>query len=741
MKRNGYRRLVLSYIPILLFVVSVLFLVFYGTIYELTRKQAVKANEMFAQHALQNLNYSLRMIDQLMIKEILTNEQFNKFFDPAHQNDSYLSYKVTEKLKELVGTVPSVHSIYLYRTYDQKVLSENIFLPADLYGDKEFIRNYMSGGISSYQWTDPRSFYEFDNDPGRSVVTLVKRVPLLSGSDGIVVINVSTDTLAKLFTEMTQSEISLLYLTDSSDQWIRGYLSQSESAGATPWKDLWGSSIVVSELSGWKIHAGIKKEGLYSIIIKTSSNFWILVGLIGVLIGVAWLFRASRNHYQPLAAMLSRVQQMPQKLDWNGKEDEFRYIGMAFDRLVEHSSTLEKQAKESSIYRRKVLFTEIMEGLRILSDKEWQQEAASIGWPSTHGWLTVALIEIDKYKKFQEIYSAKDQYLLKFVLQDVLKEMAQEQGIPIWAEWLSNTELGVLIALDDCREEPLLNWLEKLREWVVANLDFTVTIALGGMIHDISDLSLSRDEASQAMRYKTTLGMNRIIVFADLQHRTDHGIYEKHQMFKQLAEQYRLRDDSWQVQMKAIATSLEDELFERDELVDMVHYLLYQFGREMQQLSTEYRTIWQQEAQSEIITLLDHFETSVELFGRLEDILIHASQKMESTRDERNVFNTVQQVMSYLQQNYADPSLSLIQLSDQFGMASAQLSRLFKEEVGEKLVDYLAKLRMEQAKHLLLETSKPVQEIALDVGYVHSFSFIRVFKKLVGQTPGEFRKG
>jgi AraC-like DNA-binding protein len=47
---------------------------------------------------------------------------------------------------------------------------------------------------------------------------------------------------------------------------------------------------------------------------------------------------------------------------------------------------------------------------------------------------------------------------------------------------------------------------------------------------------------------------------------------------------------------------------------------------------------------------------------------------------------------------------------------------------------------MEHAKRLLRETDEPIQDIAMQVGYLHSISFGRTFKKVVGVTPGDFRK-
>ena len=57
-----------------------------------------------------------------------------------------------------------------------------------------------------------------------------------------------------------------------------------------------------------------------------------------------------------------------------------------------------------------------------------------------------------------------------------------------------------------------------------------------------------------------------------------------------------------------------------------------------------------------------------------------------------------------------------------------------------KFVDFLVNLRMEHAKTLLLQTDESINAIAIKVGYIHSISFGRTFKKVIGVTPGDFRK-
>ncbi|MGG1516657.1 helix-turn-helix domain-containing protein [Paenibacillus oryzisoli] len=741
MKKTGYRRLLFSYAPIFFFLVTVLLIVFFISIYEMTRKEAERANGVFAEHVMQTLNYSLKSVDQLMIKEILTNETFAKFFAPGHSTDSYLSYEVSEKMKDLMNTVPYVHSAYLYRRDDNMVLSGNIYTKADLYGDREFLTTYAYAADSkTYQWSDPRPFSEFSSDRAVTVVSLVKKVPLLSGSQGLIVVNVSTDTLVGIFEELAQSDLSQLVLTDSRGLPIvkRGAAGGQAAPALVP-EEQRGAALV-SEVSGWKIYASMKGRGAFGIFSALSYS-WLGLGLIGIIVCLFWLVQASRKQYKPVEAIVNRVGRLAQRrtAEWSSKVDEFGYIEQSIDRLVAHAEALEKQASEGSFYRRKVLFQEIMEGQRMLEAREWETEAASIGWSAGQGGYAAVIVEVDKYAQFQEAYSEKDQYLLKFVLVNVLQEMAKKEGMPHWQDWLSSQQLNILFQLHPGMEGRLSEVMEQVRGWVAANLSFTITAAVGGMVSDLNEVVVSRDDAERTLRYKSTLGANRVITPPVWNDKERHGIYEQLQSIHELAMQYRLGDEQWISTFHRIGDALRQGMYERAEMVNLISFLQFQITREMEELSAEYRGLWEQQL-SGIGTLLSSFETVEELTSRLYDILADASSQIALLREQRSVNGVIQQAKAYIELHYANPDLSLVQLGDLYRLTPTYLSRMFKEEVGEKLVDYVAKVRMEAAKHLLLTTNDPIQDIALHVGYVHAFSFIRIFKKLVGCTPGDYRK-
>jgi two-component system response regulator YesN len=94
---------------------------------------------------------------------------------------------------------------------------------------------------------------------------------------------------------------------------------------------------------------------------------------------------------------------------------------------------------------------------------------------------------------------------------------------------------------------------------------------------------------------------------------------------------------------------------------------------------------------------------------------------------------------AYVRENYA-ADLSLETVAGAVFVSSYYLSRIFRDRMGATFVDYLTGLRMEKARHLLRSTGLDVGEVALRVGFKDPNYFRRVFRKLEGRTPREYRQ-
>jgi len=80
-------------------------------------------------------------------------------------------------------------------------------------------------------------------------------------------------------------------------------------------------------------------------------------------------------------------------------------------------------------------------------------------------------------------------------------------------------------------------------------------------------------------------------------------------------------------------------------------------------------------------------------------------------------------------------------MCEQLHYSPPHLHRLCQAQFGKSPIQKLIHLRIERAKSMLLNTRWPVQHIASYVGYTNIFSFSKSFKKLVGVSPSEFRRG
>lgn len=95
------------------------------------------------------------------------------------------------------------------------------------------------------------------------------------------------------------------------------------------------------------------------------------------------------------------------------------------------------------------------------------------------------------------------------------------------------------------------------------------------------------------------------------------------------------------------------------------------------------------------------------------------------------------QVLKYIQKEYQ--SISLSELSEVFHYNPAYMSRLIKKNTGRTLLDILTDLKMTKASDLLLHTSLNIEEVATLSGYQSVDHFSRLFKKLHGLSPREYR--
>lgn len=99
----------------------------------------------------------------------------------------------------------------------------------------------------------------------------------------------------------------------------------------------------------------------------------------------------------------------------------------------------------------------------------------------------------------------------------------------------------------------------------------------------------------------------------------------------------------------------------------------------------------------------------------------------------------MRKILNYISEHLQE-DISLETMASYVNMNSSYFSRYFKCKTGGNFVDFLAGMRIEKAKELLVNTDFSIEEISILVGHVNKAYFTKVFKKVTGMNPGEFRK-
>lgn len=99
----------------------------------------------------------------------------------------------------------------------------------------------------------------------------------------------------------------------------------------------------------------------------------------------------------------------------------------------------------------------------------------------------------------------------------------------------------------------------------------------------------------------------------------------------------------------------------------------------------------------------------------------------------------VKQIKEYIASSYAE-GVQVSDVAEYLQVDRSYLFRLFKEETGKSLQEYLIEFRLRKACELLRMTDYPIGTVACSVGYTDPFYFARLFHKRVGVSPTVYRR-
>ena len=152
--------------------------------------------------------------------------------------------------------------------------------------------------------------------------------------------------------------------------------------------------------------------------------------------------------------------------------------------------------------------------------------------------------------------------------------------------------------------------------------------------------------------------------------------------------------------------------------------------------------------------LINVIEEAMRLADREEEALEEVASEDQALAEDISFAKTQQaadgeeiasniivgEVTRYIENNYKE-DIALQDVAGLFGYSDVYFCKLFKQNFGKNFITYLNEFRIERAKELLSDPQINIKDVSVEAGYRDANYFTRVFKRMVGKTPSEYRNG
>ena len=307
-----------------------------------------------------------------------------------------------------------------------------------------------------------------------------------------------------------------------------------------------------------------------------------------------------------------------------------------------------------------------------------------------------------------------------------------------FAVFNSTEGITLIAAVDqDNSETGLINLLNDICKESRRLLEVVITIGVGCSCDALQEIGRSYQTAVDALGYRAIVGDGRTLCIDDVEpiSRGKLQLDAKGESELTTAIKFGPRE-----QIEKVLRELETRM--EDAKVHVGQYQVYMLTvvncliRLMQQYDLNMEEMFDSEERyTDIMRGVCRRETFA------DELIPVACRMNEALNRERD--NTTKKVIleakAYIQENYADPELSVDMLCRHLHMSPAYFSTVFKKETGQTYINYLTEVRLQKAEELLKNTDDKTYKIAEKVGYQEQNYFSYVFKKRFGISPTKYR--
>ncbi len=487
--------------------------------------------------------------------------------------------------------------------------------------------------------------------------------------------------------------------------------------------------------NGWKYISVVPKRLLLEQVYRLKDRAALLLLLI-LLAGALVSYYLAMRNYNPIRDVVRTIRTRGDRADGE-QTNELDYIKMSVIRSFEENHRLSRTLSEQRPVLRANFLLRLIKG-HVEAEALRDDSFAFMGIAFPHDHFVIMIVHVNDGKEFMTGDTEKEWALVRFVLANLSADLLWTAGYVVE---LDRNRLAVLINCAEPGEstERQRNALaEQVRQVAVTRFKLDITIGVSAVHRGVDAIGTCYREAHLALEYHMLYGPNVIIYYEETAEQQPYYYHYPLETEAQLINYARVGD-------YGNAESLLDQIYDVNitsggitpEMGKCLFYeLLGTYVKVLKGLGAGDKE--RLESAAEPMKELAGSATAEQMLAivkRLFGDLCHEANKEKKEHGEQ----LYARIARYIDKHYAENSLNLTAMADYFQLTPQYLSSFFKKHSNENITDYIARVRIREAKRLLADRTLTMADIALRIGYANDVGFVRFFKKYEGITPGKYR--
>ncbi|MDI6617696.1 MAG: helix-turn-helix domain-containing protein [Clostridiales bacterium] len=769
LKNNLSTKIILWYMLIFIFVIISTVIVFYFSSTKNLESEVTNTNIAFLKQINQNVDMILKEIDKEAIN-FVQQPEVRIFMDgnSSDSTDNYENnYKLSSQLINLKFSNSNIYSIYLYSNVKGKILSDTVMESSDNFFDNNWIKDYEN--MDGYnKWLSTRKVMEDSLfSIQKNIISLIRLYPISNSvgfRKGAMVVNVDEDKLYSIIKNARSRDTDHIFIMDKSGHIIshdtkdmlyndltnnnyifqiltgpkEGYLNEKiDGMRCTVF-------YITSSYTGWKYISIIPNVEVDKPL-ATTRNVLITISLFMLAIGLIAIGFVGKLTTRPIERFFHSIRQNIKGIGINGQiEDECQnldYMERTINNVIKNHESMRKQITETMPIIKWGLLTDLLMGNTKNID-DIRKKIALVNVKLYPSNFAVMVVSIDNKNELVNDKNDKNIDFYIYTIIEKAEDFINQENLGVGIE-TSNDKAAIIMSFETAdntsNQIRILTVAEAIKDFMNVHLSVSVSIGIGSCYECMDDIYKSYNEAVEALKYKVIMGNNAIISIDDVKVHDERQLYMILPIIDSIISSIRCtnttetRKQISRMFNEAVKKNIPPDIIREFcmQLVMKATKVMLDAGVDITQLTKRnYNNIFEALIQMETIEQMEEY---------IQGIFKEYIEKIEERRHRKGNNELIENIISFIQSNYMKYDLTLNSLAETFDISVPYLSKVFKESMGTNFTDYLISIRMEKAKNLLTHTDFKINDIVEKVGYANCHSFIRIFKKYTGKTPGEYR--